>query len=180
MFKKILVALDHSEISHSVFEEALNLAKISGANLMLAHVLSSLAEDYPAPIYPIGSIYPTLYDQSLRAYAQQAEQAEQQGENLLRSLATKATQAGVPTEFTQNLGNAGATLCHLAKNWGADLIMLGRRGHKGLSEFLLGSVSNYVLHHASCSVLVVQGIAVPVATSSQSAEAPGSPASSAV
>ncbi len=39
---------------------------------------------------------------------------------------------------------------------GADLIVLGRRGRTGLAEALLGSVSNYVLHHAPCSVLVVQ------------------------
>lgn len=38
---------------------------------------------------------------------------------------------------------------------------MGRRGHKGLSEILLGSVSNYVVHHAPCSVLVLQGLTAP-------------------
>lgn len=47
-------------------------------------------------------------------------------------------------------------ICELARNWNADLIILGRRGRTGLSELLLGSVSNYVLHHAPCSVLTVQ------------------------
>ncbi|NEO65320.1 MAG: universal stress protein, partial [Moorea sp. SIO4G2] len=41
------------------------------------------------------------------------------------------------------------------------LIVLGRRGLGGLKEMVLGSVSNYVVHHAPCSVLVVQGVATP-------------------
>ncbi|MEO0350033.1 MAG: universal stress protein, partial [Cyanobacteria bacterium P01_A01_bin.15] len=47
--------------------------------------------------------------------------------------------------------------------WNADLIMMGRRGRSGFSELLLGSVSNYVMHHAPCSVLTVQGVLQPVA-----------------
>ena len=47
-----------------------------------------------------------------------------------------------------------------SQNWEADLIVIGRRGHQGLSEILLGSVSNYVVHHAPCSVLVVQGVTI--------------------
>ncbi|WP_442949349.1 universal stress protein [Nostoc sp.] len=42
-------------------------------------------------------------------------------------------------------------------SWGADLIVLGRRGLKGFAELLAGSVSNHVVHHSPCSVLVVQG-----------------------
>ena len=37
------------------------------------------------------------------------------------------------------------------------LIMVGNRGRSGRTEFLLGSVSNYVMHHATSSVLIVQG-----------------------
>ncbi|CCQ49032.1 hypothetical protein CWATWH8502_2292 [Crocosphaera watsonii WH 8502] len=37
-----------------------------------------------------------------------------------------------------------------------DVIVMGHRGISGLQEFFLGSVSNYVLHHAPCSVLIVQ------------------------
>jgi nucleotide-binding universal stress UspA family protein len=44
----------------------------------------------------------------------------------------------------------------MAKSWQADLIVLGRRGLKGISEIFLGSVSNYIVHQALCSVLIVQ------------------------
>ncbi|MEA5469202.1 universal stress protein [Spirulina sp. 06S082] len=45
----------------------------------------------------------------------------------------------------------------MVKSWQADLIAIGRCGHSGLTELFLGSVSNYVLYHAFCSVLIVQG-----------------------
>ncbi|MGA7934086.1 MAG: universal stress protein, partial [Kovacikia sp.] len=83
---------------------------------------------------------------------------EQEGLKLLQSYTEKATAAGVPTEFTQNAGNPGRKICDMVQTWGADLIILGRRGRSGLNELLLGSVSNYVLHHATCSVLTVQGL----------------------
>ena len=46
-------------------------------------------------------------------------------------------------------------ICELAKFWNADLIIMGRRGRSGLAEVFLGSESNYVLHHAPCSVQIV-------------------------
>ena len=49
-----------------------------------------------------------------------------------------ATNAGVSTEFTQNSGNPSRNICELARTWGADLIAIGRRGHSGLNELILG------------------------------------------
>jgi len=69
-----------------------------------------------------------------------------------------ATARGVATEWDVKVGDAGSVLLQLAVVWNADLIVLGRRGHRGLAEVFLGSISNYVVHHAPCSVLVVQGI----------------------
>lgn len=42
------------------------------------------------------------------------------------------------------------------KAWNADLIIMGSRGHSGLKELVLGSISKYVVHHALCSVMVVR------------------------
>ena len=53
-------------------------------------------------------------------------------------------------------GNPGRSICELASTWEADLILVGSRGLKGLKEMFLGSVSNYVTHHAPCSVLIVR------------------------
>jgi nucleotide-binding universal stress UspA family protein len=70
----------------------------------------------------------------------------------------KAEAQGIEAEFRYDLGSAESLICQLAAEWQSDLIVLGRRGRRGLKEILLGSVSTYVTHHATCSVLVVQGI----------------------
>lgn len=159
MFHKILVAMDQSEICEQVFEEAVALAKATNACLLLLHALSPLEDGYPTPVYPgPDSLYPTLHDEALKNYTRQWESFERKGLELVRSHAERAIAAGLMTEFTQNTGDPGRTICQIARTWDADLIVLGRRGRSGLSEMLLGSVSNYVLHHAPCSVLTVQGL----------------------
>lgn len=159
MFHKILVALDDSDSSHQVFAKAVALAEATNASLMLLRVLSPFEGEYSGSIYPaIDGIYPGLHRQTVQIYMNQWHQFEQQALESLRSLSCKAIEAGVRAEFTQNFGDPGRTICEVARTWDADLIMVGRRGRAGLSELFLGSVSNYVLHHAPCSVLTVQGL----------------------
>jgi nucleotide-binding universal stress UspA family protein len=155
MFHRILVALDSSNMRQVVFSEALALAKAMNARLLLLHVLDSgELQSLLPPVYPYS---PTLSDSTIALYQQQREDIQNRGLNLLKTLEAQATAAGVVTEFTQNVGSPGPVICEQARNYEADAIILGRRGHSGLSELLLGSVSNYVLHHASCSVVVIQG-----------------------
>jgi nucleotide-binding universal stress UspA family protein len=157
MFHKILVAVDRSENGEKVLDAAIALAKAAGASLMLLHVLSSEEEDCPImPTLTTGEYYP-VDGRLFEDYQERWQAYEKKGLELLRSYTDKATAVGVSTEFTQNSGNSGRTICEMAQTWGADLIVIGRRGHSGLSELILGSVSNYVLHHATCSVLTVQG-----------------------
>jgi nucleotide-binding universal stress UspA family protein len=59
-------------------------------------------------------------------------------------------------EISQNLGNSGSMICEVAKSWSADAIVMGRNQKSMLSEIFFGSTSNYVLHHAPCSVMVIQ------------------------
>ncbi|GAB1541197.1 hypothetical protein NUACC21_38670 [Scytonema sp. NUACC21] len=92
----------------------------------------------------------------LNIQRKQWEEFVNRGIEMLRSLVEEATVAGVSSEFTQKPGSPGSTICEFASDGRFDLIVIGRRGRSGLSELLLGSVSNYVLHHASCSVLTVQ------------------------
>lgn len=156
MFQKILVAIDHSSISKQAFEQALALAKLTEANLMLLHVLSYEEEGSPRiPVLTGFDSYPGMIrTQALELYQQQWENYESQGLAMLRSRAQEAADLGVRVEFTQTPGSPGRAICDLARTWGADLILVGRRGRSGLSELFLGSVSNYVLHHAPCSVLI--------------------------
>lgn len=158
MYQKILVAIDDSTAAQQIFDQALALAKPLQAQLMLLHVLSMEEEGYP-DFYTIPSLhyYPGLADLPLDTYRHQWQSYEQRGLDRLNVFAQQAQEAGVNAEIAQRSGAAGHLICELGKSWGADLIYMGSRGRAGLSELLLGSVSNFVMHHAPCSVLVMRG-----------------------
>ena len=164
MIKKILIAVDRSQNNKFVFDNAVSLAKTTGADLMLLHVLSKKEPDHP--IAPTYTYYPIVEEMNYETYQQEYAKYEQHGLEFLKNLTEEATAAGISTEFTQLAGNSGRLICELANNWSSDLIMVGSRGLKGLKEMFLGSVSNYVTHHAPCSVLIVRN---PVKNKSEQA-----------
>jgi len=156
MYRKILVALDQSPARKILFEKGISMAKAMKAELMLVHVLSAYDEASPGlPVRAYHSYYPIVDSVAWDTYQKRWEAYEQAGIAELRQLSEEAHSQGVSTEFTQTAGDPGRVICDIANTWDADLIMVGNRGRSGLSEFLLGSVSNYVMHHAPCSVLVV-------------------------
>ncbi|NJL01918.1 MAG: universal stress protein [Spirulinaceae cyanobacterium SM2_1_0] len=156
-FCKLLVGLDRTNASSSVFQRALALAKAQNSHLFLFHGLSARV---PTPnVLVAGSlgVYGGGYTQEMLDQAQQwADEERQQVLVWLRELCDQAIAAGVAAEFDYRDGEPGQQMCALARNWDADLLIVGRRGRAGLSELVLGSVSNYVVHHAHCAVLVVQ------------------------
>ncbi|MBF2001154.1 MAG: universal stress protein [Synechococcales cyanobacterium C42_A2020_086] len=175
MHQRILVAINHSTGSEQVFKEALELAKATGAKLMLLHVLSS-DETGGFDLLSMGIPYASLVVSELaEAHRKQWEAYEKKSLELLRSYAEKAAAADVPTEFTQNFGDSGRTICKIAETWEADLIVMGRRGLTGLEEWLSDSVSNYVIRHAPCSVFIVQGKVPQGVTMDTSQEAAAQP-----
>lgn len=160
MYKKILAAMDHSPMGQTVFEQALSLARANQADLMLLHVLSGEEENSPLPMPALaGEIYwAPGAEVDLERWHEQWARYESECLETLQARAAKANQVSVNTEFRQVAGSAGRTICQLAQTWGANLIVLGNRGRSGLSELVLGSVSNYVLHHSPCSVLVLKSL----------------------
>lgn len=158
MYQKILVAIDNSTLTEQVFAQALALAKPLQARLMLLHVLSMEEEGYPEfPAIPSLHYYPGLSDLPLEAYRRQWESYEKRGLSRLQAFAEQAREAGVQADVNQISGAAGHLICEIGQSWDADLICMGSRERAGLSELLLGSVSNFVMHHAPCSVLVMRG-----------------------
>jgi nucleotide-binding universal stress UspA family protein len=158
VFTKLLIAVDLSPRNEHVFAAGFDVAKKMGASMILIHVPSSDAPECPTlPILLGQDYYPSsssvsiveIYENLWRAY-------EEKGLAMLKQFAEKGKTAEVPIEYTQTAGAPGKMICHLASNINADLIVIGRRGHSGFNEMIAGSVSNYVVHHANCSVLVVQ------------------------
>lgn len=168
MMQRILVALDHSPLSQEVFESALLLAQKTEAELLLLHVLMPGDAGYPSPpdtgdidYYPFSlswtGYYPVLREELYDRYQQHRDAFAEYRLELLKSLCSHAKSVGVKTEVYQIPGDPGRAICELAQDTGVDLIIVGRRGRSGLSEWLMGSVSTYVTHHAPCSVMIMQG-----------------------
>ena len=139
MFNKILVALDPSDANRNVFDTALFLAQKTHAELILLQIIP------PAKDEPLTSVYEESW-----------QKFKQRGLEALQSLVQEATTAGVNAKFTQDFGNPGHIICDFAQTSSVNTILVGSRGLTGAKEMFLGSVSNYVTHHAPCSVLIVR------------------------
>ncbi|MBE9115866.1 universal stress protein [Lusitaniella coriacea LEGE 07157] len=154
-YQRILAALDRSSHSEAVFDQALTLAKQYGAKLMLFHCIA--VENY-------GSYFVELDSEAMmkitRELHERLEQQRRMEQKWLSNYCQTALDCGVTAESGLKLGDAASSICNQANAWDADLIVLGRRGLTGMMEMLMGSVSNYVVHHATCEVLIVQGTQV--------------------
>lgn len=160
MFHQVLVAVDRNDSSSSqqVIQQAIDLGRTTGAQLRFLHVLQPIEAGYPEFPYPAMDItHAPISTEAFEAHLQKWRGQQQAGLEFLRSQAEAALQSGITADYVQHQGEPSRLICQVAKQWPADLIIVGRRGHSGLGEWLMGSVSNYVLHHAPCSVLTIQG-----------------------
>ncbi len=81
---------------------------------------------------------------------------EKQGRDLINKAVEHAKSQGVNAEGLLEVGtDAAETIINVANNLNVDLIVVGSRGLKGLTRFLLGSVSEKVVRYANRPVLVV-------------------------
>lgn len=106
-----------------------------------------------APPYLAGKNAPTIENAS---FSLAGSAAKTKGENFLQGLA-KEFQGGpyeVQTDWQE--GDPPAAILEAVQCHGVQMVVVGARGLKGIKRFLLGSVSQKVLTHASCSVLIVR------------------------
>jgi nucleotide-binding universal stress UspA family protein len=85
---------------------------------------------------------------------------EQAAAQTIANAAVERTAAALTTAATieprVEVGNPGAMLCRLAEDLGADLIVVGSRGHGRIRRAFMGSVSTHVVNNAPCPVVVVR------------------------
>ena len=77
-------------------------------------------------------------------------------ERLTAGVAESLRASGLKAETAVRYGAARATIVAEAKEWAAELIVVGSHGYTGLKRLLLGSVAQAVVNHAPCSVEVVR------------------------
>ena len=148
MFRKILCPIDFSEASSVAARAAVRLAKAADAELVLAHAwyvppLASAGE-YPFP----PSAIQQLVEDAERGLAVAAREVTELGSTRVRT----ALSTGNPWEQIVET---------LRRDQAFDLAVLGPHGRSALARVLLGSVTEKVVRHAPCPVLIARGEAKP-------------------
>lgn len=141
---RIVVGVDQSTGAQRALEWALEQAKMRPAALRLVSAMP-----VPQPYYPYPAMAAMPSEESRLAAARQA------AEQVLTSALAKA--GGEPpeisVELTPRLGPAAEVLVEESED--AALLVVGSRGRGGFAGLLLGSVSQQVVHHARCPVVVI-------------------------
>ncbi len=145
MFTRIVVGTDGSETAGEAVRQAVDLAKLAGAQLSIVSAyapvpkrrLQNEQEGAPADVhYEIGP----REDVNL----------------VLDAAAASAKKEGLEVQTHPVEGEPAEAILNVAEETDADLIVVGNKGMTGARRFLLGSVPNNVSHHAPCSVIIVR------------------------
>jgi nucleotide-binding universal stress UspA family protein len=141
MFSKILVPVDGSDNSFRALEQAIFLAKGTGASLTAMHVIENP---------------PTVYVESQKLLNELLANYRAESAKVLDRCKQVAEKSGVQIETVIAEGDPASSIVGYAHKEGFDQIVIGSRGLGKFKEMVLGSVSNKVLHHAKVSVLIVK------------------------
>ncbi len=153
---KILLATDGSEEARLAARNAAELADKTGSELHVVHVFG-ITPWYP--IYPEATTpgeWVAQEDPMLEGDLQRT--SEQRAREILDTEVDKARSAGATVaQAYLREGGVAAEIVTLAEDIGAGLIVMGSRGRGGIRRALMGSVSDSVVRHAHCPVLVARG-----------------------
>jgi nucleotide-binding universal stress UspA family protein len=135
--RTILLATDLTAASREATDRAIDLAARLEARLLIVNALEKRRLS--------GS-----------GAHERVDQARGERETLLVKVVREARDAGVTAEFLVWEGDPGDSIAAAVVAEHADLVVVGTRGRSGAERMLLGSVSDHVVRHAECPVLVVR------------------------
>ncbi len=137
---RIVVGVDGSDESWAGYQAALDLAKATGASIVAVHVeyLSAWAT------FGLGATLGDVFEADEKVRTELTDEAQRRGES-----------HDVEVEVMVRKGRPANEITAVATDVGADLVVVGHRGHGGATSWL-GSVATEVVHRAPCSVLVAR------------------------
>lgn len=150
MYRRVLVALDGSELAERVLPHVEALAQKFGSHLVLVRAVAS-----QGPLSSAREVGPTTVGR-LMDPTPDRQVYEEEAERYLRALADHLRNQGYQVDYEQVEGPAAEVIIHRARALGADLIAMTTHGHTGLGKLVLGSVAEEVVTHAPCPVLLVR------------------------
>ncbi len=150
---KVLAAVDASESSHKALTQALRFITHQDTTFVL------LGVEAPIVVPPTAPIPGVLGDDAQIALQEEATFSQMERArtaNAIQWAENLCQQAGMPFTSCSEFGDPKHVICDMAKQAQCDLIVVGSHGYGMFDRMLMGSVSDYVVHHAHCAVMVVR------------------------
>ena len=145
---RILLPVDNSPCSQEAVRSLMAEFQRRGAEVRVLHVIE------PVAAYLTADMVPEIVVDNALIEAERLKQST----TLVANTSQTLRNAGFATTEAVERGDPKSVILDEAEKWRADLIVVGSHGLKGLNRFLLGSVSDAVSRHATCSVQVVRMI----------------------
>jgi nucleotide-binding universal stress UspA family protein len=146
---RILLAIDESECSAVATHAVVEQCRPQGARVRVIHAINW------EHIVPISLQFERGSDVA-RAYQQLRDATARGAEALVADAARQLRDAGFSTSTAVREGEPRRIILDDAATWAADLIVVGSHGKTGLDRVLIGSVSEHIARHATCSVEIVR------------------------
>lgn len=137
MYDRILFPTDGSETASEVFEYSIQIASTHDATIHVLNVADSTETS------------------TTRIQGEIVDVLEQEGEEIVEELATKATERGVPVVPEVRQGKPAETIVDYASEYEIDCIVMPTHGRSGIERYLLGSVTERVVRATTVPVLTV-------------------------
>ncbi len=146
MYQKILVPIDGSATAERGLEEAIKLGKLTGAKLRLIHIVDELS-------FALSAGYGVAYTGDILGLLRAS------GGEILSKGQARVQTSGLEVDTVLNDGLAGR-VCDLVLaqvgSWGADLIVLGTHGRRGVGRLFMGSDAEDIVRAATIPVLLLR------------------------
>ena len=142
----------HALVATDGSDQSLRAARRAGELLRSADQLTLLTVVTEVPGDDAGGFEGSVYtpDEMERVWNEEMAEARDELEHTAAALSTAQVDKRI------EIGDVAKTICRLAEELGVDVIVVGSHGRTGLERLFLGSVSEHVVRHAPCPVLVVR------------------------
>jgi nucleotide-binding universal stress UspA family protein len=160
--KRILVAIDFSDVTPAMIDVAQQLAKALGAEIHLVHVKELTAATAPGPLgyglagmpelAPMSGVPGGGFEPMLEPMPEDKSQKSK-----LAQWQREIAQAGIKVSLHEPTGAVAEEILNQADQLNTDLIVMGTHGHGAMYNLLVGSATKGVLKHSSRPVLLVPG-----------------------
>ncbi len=146
MFNKILFPVESSDLSHRVYQTLKEISEKYNSEILILH-------GYENPDINYGHPTATFSYNNLRNEIE--SNLVEEGKSILNKVKKEIESFGIKTTTILKKGDIKSLIIECITSESCDLVIMSSRGNKKIKNLLLGSVSNYVLHHTKCPVFLI-------------------------